>query len=52
MPVNDYLAPLSRVGLPEETAPTMLCGVRDATCASGNGFPANGGMLSGIVFGG
>jgi 3alpha(or 20beta)-hydroxysteroid dehydrogenase len=40
--------PVPRFGRPEEVAQTMLFIVCDATYASGNSFPVDGGILSGI----
>jgi 3alpha(or 20beta)-hydroxysteroid dehydrogenase len=42
--------PVPRFGTPEEVAQTMLFIVCDATYASGNSFPVDGGILSGIAF--
>jgi 3alpha(or 20beta)-hydroxysteroid dehydrogenase len=44
--------PVPRFGTPEEVARTMLFIVCEATYASGNSFPVDGGILSGIKFGG
>ena len=43
--------PLRRFGTPEEVARTMLFIVCDATYASGDAFPVDGGILSGIMMG-
>jgi 3alpha(or 20beta)-hydroxysteroid dehydrogenase len=43
--------PLRRFGTPEEVAATMLFIVCDATYASGNAFPVDGGILAGIMMG-
>ena len=43
--------PLRRFGTPEEVARTMLFIVCDATYASGDAFPIDGGILAGIMMG-
>lgn len=43
--------PLRRFGTPEEVARTMLFIVSDATYASGDAFPVDGGILAGIMMG-
>lgn len=43
--------PVARFGTPEEVAATMLFIVCEATYASGNGFPVDGGILAGIMMG-
>ena len=43
--------PLRRFGTPEEVARTMLFIVCDATYASGDAFPVDGGILAGIMMG-
>ena len=43
--------PLLRFGTPEEVARTMLFIVCDATYASGDAFPVDGGILAGIMMG-
>lgn len=44
--------PLRRFGTPEEVARTMLFIVCEATYASGDVFPVDGGILAGIMMGG
>jgi 3alpha(or 20beta)-hydroxysteroid dehydrogenase len=43
--------PLRRFGTPEEMARTMLFIVCDASYASGDAFPVDGGILAGIMMG-
>jgi alkylhydroperoxidase/carboxymuconolactone decarboxylase family protein YurZ len=43
--------PLRRIGTPEEVVRTMLFIVCDATYASGDAFPVDGGILAGIAMG-
>jgi len=43
--------PLRRFGTPDEVARTMLFIVCDATYASGDAFPVDGGILAGIMMG-
>jgi 3alpha(or 20beta)-hydroxysteroid dehydrogenase len=43
--------PLRRFGTPEEVARTMLFIVCDASYASGDAFPVDGGILAGIMMG-
>jgi 3alpha(or 20beta)-hydroxysteroid dehydrogenase len=43
--------PLRRFGTPEEVAATMLFIVCDATYASGDAFPIDGGIMAGIMMG-